>query len=523
MGFEFPNNNLQKSEFINQMEQKKIFIVKLITPLILLTFFLSEKVYSQVSGSLFMLQDNFHSRLLNPSYMRNDDAIVVSVLGFAGARLGNNSSFKIDDLLYSDDENNPAFDFDKLYRSRGGESEYFIKDQAAVPVIYVDIPVSNGRMSFSYEEKLESSLRFNLIKKDFEEGVNSPASFYTYNAKKIKYSGAGYREFSVGYSFNYNEKITLGIRGKLLFGAAFTDIKDWNYGIDYTKSGDQVELRHRGAGKMELPVIFYLSEENLVLAVNSENAFRKYMKNYNNPGLGIDIGATFNFSDRSWFSASVTNLGAIWFRHTTLDFSQDTSYVFSNDDDEIYKYIEYPNSEGYIDPYKLIVDTKDDYAFLYRPVVDTVKTGHVLTPRLTLQYRYDVYKNLSFGFTNQSAFYNNSYLNILSFNVLQRVRELSFFENINMYGTSSFTFGFGMQWETQYFQLFALTDNFEALFKPTKIHSFSMSAGIALLINKPARPKPVRNKNSMQNNRGAKRKRSRGKVSPYLPFYKIKR
>jgi hypothetical protein len=451
--------------------------------------------------------------------MRTDNATVFTVVGFGGATIGNSSNFNLSDLLYKADDGAIGFDFDKLYN--GKDSKYAINNWSTIPAIFVDIPFKNGRLNFSYKEKLESSLSFDLNEKRFEKDVNSPATFKSYYSDNIKASGVGYHEVAVGYATQITENISVGARGKILFGAALADINDWSYGIDYTEKGDQIELRHKGTGTIEVPVTFYLSGENRVLAVNSEDAVKNYLGNFHNPGIGIDLGATIQLTEKSWMSISATDIGVIWFRHNTMDILQDTSFVFETYED-IHDYISYDGyPEGYVDPYDLIIQTKDEHPYLYRPLVDTIKTVQGLFPKIALHFQHNLYSNLSFAFTNQSAFYKQSFLNILTFSTLQKAGDFTFFQNINMYGTNSFTFGVGMQWECRYVQLFAVTDNVEAVFRPTHNKSFSMSAGIAFLLNKPNEPKPERKRSAKGSS--SKRKRTKGRVSPYLPFYKIKR
>jgi hypothetical protein len=466
-----------------------------------------------------MLPENFNSQMLNPSYMRTDDATVFTIVGFGGATIGNSSNFNLSNLLYKADDGSFAFDFDKLYS--GKDSKYSINNWSTIPAIFIDVPVTNGRLSFSYREKIETSLSFNLTRNNFEKDVNSPATFKSYYSDNIKLSGVGYHDVAVGYATQITENISVGMRGRILFGAVLGDIDDWNYGIDYTEEGDQIELRHKGTGTIEVPVTFYLNEEDRVLAVNSEHILKNYLKNFNNPGIGIDLGATIQLTEKSWMSVSATDIGVIWFRHNTMDMYQDTSFVFETYED-IHNYIGYDdNGSPYIDSYELILKTKDEHSYLYQPLVDTTKTPQGLFPKIALHFQHDLFSNMSFAFTNQSAFYKQSFLNILTFSTLQKAGDFSFFENLNMYGTNSFTFGVGMQWEGRYVQMFAVSDNVEAVFRPTHNKSFSMSVGIAFLLNKPDEPKPERKKSPKGNS--SKRKKSKGKVSPYLPFYKIKR
>jgi hypothetical protein len=500
------------------MKTKSLNILIVVIFLLVLNVTFYNKLYAQTTGSLFMLPKNYNTQMLNPSYVRADNAIVFTVVGFGGATIGNNSNFNLSDFINKADDGSFAFDFNNLYKN--GNSKNTINNWLTVPVFFIDIPFKSGRLSFSFRERFQSSLSFRLNEKRFKEGENSPKTFKTYYSDNIKYSGIGYQEIAVGYATKINKNISIGARGKVLFGAALAEFEDWNFGIDYTKNGDQIELRHKGTGKIELPVSFYLSGINRVLAVNSDRASRNYFRNFHNPGIGIDLGATIKLTEKSWLAVSATNIGVIWFRHNTMNIHQDTSFVFKNSDD-IHNYISYNSSaESYIDPYNLIFKTKDKAAYLYRPLINTINTAQRLFPEITLHFQHNLFSNLSFAFTNQMVFYKCSPQNTLTYSILQRAGSFVFFESVNMYGTSNFTFGAGMQWEGRYAQLFAATDNLQAVFSTTQNKSFSMSIGIAFLLNKPNKQKQERSKNA--NKTISKRKKSKGKISPYFPFYKIK-
>ena len=88
---------------------------------------------------------------------------------------------------------------------------------------------------------------------------------------------------------------------------------------------------------------------------------------------------------------------------------------------------------------------------------------------------------------------------------MQKKGGLSVFESINAYGYNSLTFGAGFQYEGQFGQVFAATENLFAVYHPAKNKSFSFTLGISILFNK-----------------AKKSKKSDGNFDPYLPFYENK-
>ncbi len=462
----------------------------------------SGKVFSQAAGSLFMLKNNFHAQLLNPSFMRTDDAIVISIAGMAGATVGNSGNFELSDILAKNSTGDLSLNFKQFYDA--GNLQSSLTNWSSIPIVYVEVPTLNGRLSFYYNEKVQSSLDFSLNESYFESKNNPELNFRSFNTDDINYSGLGYKEFAVGYSQDINKKISLGIRGKILFGAALTEVEDWGFGVYENNNGDGFELKHQGTGKISLPVTINLDMKKRVNYMNSDNIFGTYLGSFQNPGLGFDLGATIYLSAKSQLAVSVTDLGGIWFRHNTMRINQDTSFVFS--ETESYEYINTETGVAYIDPYDMILKTKDTEPYLYRPVIDTTSFVQPLIPKTSIHYQYNISEKLMVGITEQAAFFKNSFLNIATISSLQKAGGFSIFQNVNLYGKSTLTFGGGVQWEGQFLQLFAATDNLLAVGHPTRNESFSMSFGIYLLLNKTE-----------------SKKVSKGNFSPYLPFYEIKK
>ena len=479
---------------IQKFNIRKFFIV--------LTIFIiafSSKAFSQENGSLFMLQNNFHAHILNPSYLRSDNAIVISIAGFAGATFRNSSNFKISDLIVKDKLNSLVFDFEHFYNARNSNS--YLKNQITIPEIYISIPFREGKLTIYLREQIQSSLEFNMEKLDFY--VGTPNHFESYNINNVNYSGIGYRELAVGYSQKINDNINIGIRGKILFGGAFADLENGSYEINKTNIPDEVSLTYKGTASASLPIEITLDKNNKVTSVNSKYLFVNYLTSYRNPGLGIDVGATVNFNEKSWISMSVTDIGTIWFRHKTANVNQNEITTFSQT--EISDLSVNNGNNNYIEPYGFIKLTKDKHKTLYQPVVDYTKFKQSLVPKTSLHYQYNFSKSFSMGATNQSLFHKNNYLNVLTISALQKQSGFSVFESINLFGLNRVTVGTGFQYDGKFLQIFASTDNLLTIYRPIKNREFSLTLGICLLLNK------TKEKETPQ-----------GKFSPFFPFYKNK-
>ena len=115
------------------------------------------KGFAQVTGSLFMLPNNFYAQMYNPSYMHTDNATEISIAGFGGFSFINQGSFKISDLITTNG-GNPVLDFNNFYKHV--EPNNFIRQDFSIPMAFFSMPLKKGVFSFYYKENLSSVMNF---------------------------------------------------------------------------------------------------------------------------------------------------------------------------------------------------------------------------------------------------------------------------------------------------------------------------------------------------------------------------
>ncbi len=487
---------------------RNIFILFL-----LLTLLFGGKIFAQGTGALLMLKDNFHSNLLNPSYSRNDKAIIIALPGLAGASVGNSGNFKLTELVVKDNNGKMVMDLENfIYNSANKKVSLF--DWSAVPLIYISVPFREGRFTLYLKEQVQSALNFDLKALEFFANGNVPVDFKSYNSDNINYTGIGYRELALGYSKPFNDRLDIGIRGKILFGSLYANVSNWSYGIYTAENDESVRLVNKGKGKLSVPIELILDDKLRIKDANTENALQKYIGTLQNPGIGLDFGATYQLDEKSWLSASLNDLGMIWFRDKAYKIEQNASYNYSGFD--ISNSIDSKRGENYINPGNLNFEIRDSIRHVFKPKVDSASFVQPFVPKLALHYNYNINEVFSFGASNQTSFYKNAVLNIFTVSALQKKGGFSVFENISAFGFNSLTFGAGLQYEGQYGQIFAVADNLYSVYYPAKNESYSFTFGMCLLLNKPKKNKSKKDKSNNF-------KRSGGETSPYLPFYEKKK
>jgi len=212
-----------------------------------------------------------------------------------------------------------------------------------------------------------------------------------------------YREYGLGFSRDFTTKLRIGVKAKLLKGIGAASIKNRSLGIsindDYTHTLD-ADLTVNASYPMDI----YLNPDNGIDSIVFDNTifdtFKStldFMLGKKNTGLGIDIGATYDISDKLKVSASLTDIGFIKWKRYVSNLQAKSQFEFSglNMTDVI---------SGTITIDSLIAQVTDSLqnSFKVSNSNDPFTTG--LPFGVTLGGSYNVTKSFSVGILSYSRF-----------------------------------------------------------------------------------------------------------------------
>lgn len=478
-----------------------------IVVLLFLSLLLNGKGFSQISGALFMLPDNFYAQMYNPAYMRNDKAIEISVAGLAGFSFLNQGNFKISDIIRTN-TGSPVIDpehFNGILNTNN-----FIRQKVAVPVAFLSFPTKRGNFNFYYKENFSSVLKFNNEIIDFFINGNYYPEHKQFNSGPIKLMISGYREFSFGYAKKINKKLHVGFHAKALFGAALVHANNWYYGIETSLDGFNISFLSKGTGNISLPATIELWGDSTIYTIKSEKLHNNYFKEYKNPGFAVDLGATYQLNKKDKMSVSIRDLGAIWYKHNAYKLNKNLGFEYIGFD--LVHEVRFPEEQGYTNPVRLIHLVKDSLRNFWNTKAVEKSFAFGLAPKTVLHYQHNFSDILSMGVTNQSAFLKYNFQNVLTLSAMQSWPNLSVFESVNLHGVNNISVGGGIQYEGNFAQFFLATDNLIAFYHPANNKTFTLMAGICILLNHKKEIDPE------SNNKGIKKRK--GTISPELPYYK---
>ena len=298
----------------------------------------SIEVRAQSTQSSYFMESVGARSLLNPALTPSQGYI-----GFPG--LGNiyldvkTNTLNPSHLMFSIDGDDVPFTDKRV------AADEFLRDMAKDNYASINFDYSlfsagwySGKSFWSLNLGLKGFTDLNIPKGFFDLAkTGADADISTeYDLSNLNAIGSTFLEFGLGYSRKFlDDKLSLGVRGKALFGLANLDLNVRQFGlrVDDTKWTTQTEIYMQAFAP------------GISIKYDEEGAFDKFDNNETfSPagyGYGVDLGAEYNLShlaeipffDRIKISAAVTDLGLIrWNRNSSAALKAIGSGEFDSED-----------------------------------------------------------------------------------------------------------------------------------------------------------------------------------------------
>lgn len=421
------------------------------------------------------------NHLLNPA-MRPSNSLYIGLPAISGININMNNNFvNYSDIFMKGQSSDSIISFlhpdnnvdDFLAKIKDKNS---LEPQAMIQLFGLGFSVRNGGYVFlDINERLEGNVVFpgdliRLALKGNEGFLGSEIDLSSLRGD-LRY----YREIGLGFSKDYTNKLRLGVKGKLLFGIAGVSIDNNSLGItvndDYTHT-----LNADLAVNISAPVDVYMSEDQKVDSIvfdetrfESGKGISEFFMNSKNMGFGLDIGATYEISQKFMVSGAITDLGFITWKKDVTNLNADSQFEFSG--------------LNMLD----VLNGTITFDSLANQMVDSLKNSFTVSETndpfttwlpfgVTLGGSYDLSKNISLGLLSYTRF------------IGKQIREsLTFSANLNLgnaFSTSlSYTLsnhrydnlGAGFSFRTGVFQFYMLTDRIPFTWNRIKTENSTIS------------------------------------------------
>ncbi|MFO8001834.1 MAG: DUF5723 family protein [Marinilabilia sp.] len=291
------------------------------------------------------------------------------------------------------------FNYDDLY-STIGKTAGLNKNMTAD---VMGFGFRSGRDYFSLTVSVKNEMQmgiasdlFKITEEGFPDGQN-----FDFSSMRMKH--AAYHELAFGYSREWNDYLTFGIRVKPLFGIMggtskidqfhlSTSRTRWNMTVDGTlHTSAPLEVTEGAPG--EFP-------ESIEGRDLEDDEVSGYFTSLQNGGLAADFGVVYDYSDDWTFSAALSNLGYVGFKNDLNSLSFNGSYSFEGIS------VDGTSDEEFEQAFDDVVDSMEtviDYD------VDHDKFSVPLSPSLYAGASYQWRPSVSFGLLSQSTFQKHNF------------------------------------------------------------------------------------------------------------------
>jgi hypothetical protein len=281
------------------------------------------------------------NHLLNPA-LRPSNSVYIGLPLLSGINFNVNNNFiNFSDVILKGQTGDsvisflhPDYDVDKFLAKI--KDKNFIEPEIMIQLLGIGFSVGKDSYIFlDVNERIDGNIvlpgdLFRLALKGNEEFVGSKIDFSSLRGD-IKY----YREFGAGFSKSITDKLRIGIKGKLLFGIACASIDNKSLGI--TVNDDYSHTLDANLGiNISGPLTVTMDSKNNISDVvfdddrfKTKNGVISFLSGKQNMGLGLDLGATYDLTDKIVLSAAITDIGYIRWKKDVTNLKANNQFEFS--------------------------------------------------------------------------------------------------------------------------------------------------------------------------------------------------
>lgn len=450
----------------------------------ILILLLSVSVSAQkMNNTLYLMQNVPQSNQLNPA-IQPECKVFVGFPALSSIYLNySNSSFGYSDII----KDGTGIRKDSLVVDINGfhdalQTTNFVSQQFELSLFALGIRAKNYFFTLDVIEKEESRFSFDQEMLTFLKDGNYPFRGRTANWGGLGLDASYYHEIALGVSKKINDKWTVGIKGKMLFGIANMHMEDSDLSVFTSASGDEIILKsdHRLFVSMPINEIG-LDSDGFVndIDINGDDYGEDFFSNTDNKGFAVDLGMTYQMDEKTRLYASILDIGSINWKTEGREFSQNGSFTWTGADWSQSGNSKDPNYEEIEDVFD---DLSDSIADEFR-VTDRIGSYKVGLPtKIYIGGTHDLNKHVNVGALSRTEIFNGKIQSSLTFSANARFfKNLSTSLSYSVVNNSYNNIGFGLATKLGPTQFYVVSDNVMAAIKPNTAHLANIRFGINFL------------------------------------------
>lgn len=280
------------------------------------------------------------SNQINPAF-QGDCGFYLGMPG-AAPHMQFSSGLTFGDFFYNHQNTNPRFDstvlflynrdYQDMFLNRMDEMENLFETEFALNYLSLGFQVNKFFFSLDHNIKMDGvfNISSDLPRFILRGNANENWDPISYDFSNTDVQMRAYHELGIGVSYQYDEKWTFGIRPKIYHGLANISMYDQNIRLNSTDSTTGI-VSDFGIST-SVPTA-YIDESDTTLSFDDDVSSSDIINTIlGNSGLGIDLGATYQYDDKITLSASIIDLGYIKWDNRSFEVNYSTDYTYEGTD-----------------------------------------------------------------------------------------------------------------------------------------------------------------------------------------------
>jgi hypothetical protein len=433
--------------------------------------FFFDRSFAQQDFTLYNMNVVPQRTYLNPAFKPATGKIVIGLPVLSSEYLNiSNSGFKYSDVIRHRSDDSLYVDFDNLLNKLATNN--YLSVAYRPDIFSFGIKVEKTYISFNVTEKVDFRFRY---PKNFMEFVWKGNGALLDKELNFNFglNFSHYREYALGAARGINDKLSVGVKLKYLYGMEnlYTKKSD----ITLTTASDDYEITAKANIEINSSG---LAEDS----TNSGFSFSDYAFKRKNQGAGVDLGAVYKATEKFTLSASILDLGFIkWNNAPTNYVSHDANSHFKYNGFELNQLINSDSSNSK-DIGKVLGDSLSK---IFK--IDTLHQGYTtkLSTQVYLGANYNITEKGTAGVILYGQVFDQSVHPGIAFSYNHKLFNwLSLSASYSAYNRSFGNLGVGAAFTGGPVQLYIVTDNVFGMILPQHAKNIQLHFGINLLFGR---------------------------------------
>lgn len=276
-----------------------------------------------------------------------------------------------------------------------------------------------------------------------------------------------YRDYGISFSKKFNNRLTFGAKGKLLFGKVNLSLKNADLGITIDEGNAFTHTLHSDISfNVSAPITVTTDSEGFIDSIrikedmDTDAGIIDFILNTGNMGIAVDLGAVYNITDYFTLSASVVDLGYINWKQDVHNFISKGTYNFEGIDASPEFDVTDTMTLGDVAEAML-----DSIADIFMPLSQEEAYKTMLPTKIYLGGTFNVSEKLKLGFLSRSQIYKGKIQQALTISANTNlgnalITSVSYTMSNNSYNN----LGVGLSFRGGPFQFYFISDNIPVTF-----------------------------------------------------------